>query len=102
MSKQEIKQKIIEAAEKGPYSEDILKLSLFGSFVYGHPKEGSDVDVLIELRPGSEIGFFELFDIQDNLEKQINRKVDLLTPESISHFFRDEVLRKAEKIYERK
>jgi len=102
MSKQEIKEKIKEAVEKDPHNKDILRVSLFGSFVYGHPREDSDVDVLIEFKPENNIGFFELFDIQENMERHVNRKVDLLTPESISHFFRDKVLRQAEKIYEGK
>ncbi len=100
MSKEQIKQSIREAIEKDPHKKDILKVSLFGSYVYGVPKEDSDVDVLIELGPEAPIGFFEFFDIRENMENHLRKKVDLLTLESISHFFRDKVIKQAEIIYE--
>lgn len=102
MSKEEIKKKIREAVENDPRKKDILKVSIFGSFVHGNAREDSDVDVLIELDPSAKIGFFEFFDIQENMEKYSGRKVDLLTPESISHFFRDKVVKSSEIVYEGK
>ncbi|MDO8529111.1 MAG: nucleotidyltransferase domain-containing protein [bacterium] len=102
MSKQEIKQKIKEAVEKDPLKDAIQKVSLFGSHIHGDFKNVSDVDVLIEFTPEARIGFFKYFDIRENMEKHLNRKVDLLTPESLSEFFRDEVIREAEIIYEKR
>ena len=46
------------------------------------------------------MGYFELADIQENLERSVGRKVDLLTPRAISKYFRDRVLAEAELIYE--
>jgi uncharacterized protein len=102
MSKQEIKQKIKEAVEKDPLREDIQKVSLFGSYVHGDFKNDSDVDVLIEFTPTAKIGFFKYFDIRENIEKHLQKKVDLLTPEGLSKYFKDEVLKEAETIYERR
>ena len=101
MSKEDLKQKIKEAVEKDPLRVNIQKVSLFGSFVRGDFKDDSDVDVLIEFTPTASIGFFELARIKRNMESFTNREVDLLTPEAISKYFRVEVLKEAEKIYEK-
>lgn len=100
MSKEHIKQAIREAMENDPNKKDIFKVSLFGSHAYGMPKPDSDVDVLIEFRPNSGIGFFKFFDTRDNFEKHVGKKIDLLTPRSLSKYFRDEVIAKSEIIYE--
>lgn len=101
MSKQEIKQKIKEAVENDPLKDDIQKVSLFGSYLHEDFKDDSDVDVLIEFTPTAKVGFFKLAQIKRNMEEFLNRKVDLLTPEAISKYFREEILREAEKIYEK-
>lgn len=101
MSKEQIKQAIRKAIKVDPNKKDILKVALFGSHLYGTPRENSDVDVLIEFRPNSGIGFFRFFDTRDNFEKHVGKKIDLLTPQALSKYFRDEVLAKAETIYER-
>ena len=102
MSKEKLKKTIRQAIANDPHKQDILKVSLFGSYAYGKPNKNSDIDLLIEFRPNARIGFFELFDTRDNLEKHLRKKVDLLTPGDLSKYFRDEVLRRAEKIYEQK
>jgi len=102
MSKQEIKQKIKEAVEKDPLRDNIQKVSLFGSYVHGDFKDNSDVDVLIEFTPTARIGFFKYFDIRENIEKHVQKKIDLLTPEALSKYFKDEVLKEAEIIYEKR
>jgi hypothetical protein len=101
MDKEQIKQSIKQAIGQDPNKDDILKVSLFGSHAYGQPRPDSDIDVLIEFSPTAKIGFFKLLDTQDNFEKFTGRKVDLLTPDAISQYFRDEVLANAELIYEK-
>ena len=101
MGKQELKQKIKEAVEKDPLKENIQRVSLFGSYIHGDFKDDSDVDVLIEFTPTANIGFFELARIRRNMGKYVEKEIDLLTPEAISKYFRDEVLKEAEKVYER-
>lgn len=101
MSKQEIKQKIKEAVEKDPLRDTIQKVSLFGSYIHEDFKKNSDIDVLIEFTPTAEIGFFELARIKRNMEQYADKEVDLLTPEAISRYFREEVIKEAETIYEK-
>lgn len=101
MSKTELKKQIRRAIEKSPYKDDIKKVSLFGSRAYGKPKRSSDIDILIDFMPRASIGYFQLAQIQRNFSNTVGRKVDLLTPQAISKYFRKEVIKKAEKIYER-
>ena len=101
MSKEQIKQAILQAIEVDPNKEDILKVSLFGSQMYETARKDSDVDVLIEFKPDAPISFFRLFDTQYNFENFTGKKIDLLTPESLSKYFREEVVNSAEIIYER-
>jgi uncharacterized protein len=100
MSKDDIKKQLLQALEKDPLKERIKRASLFGSYLHGESSDNSDVDVLIEFKPSAKVGYFELADIQENLEQSIGRKVDLLTPRAISKYFRDRVLAEAELIYE--
>ena len=100
MTKQEIKKRLLSAVKNDPNSADIKYVALFGSYVNGTPQEDSDIDVLIDFYPQSIVGLFKYIDIQENLSKALGKKVDLLTPQAISKYFRNQVLQKAEVVYE--
>ena len=51
---------------------------LFGSFARGDYDENSDVDIMIEMKNDKRYTLFDIFEIQYRLEKQLNRKVDLV------------------------
>ena len=101
MTKQDIKNRLLEAIKHDPHLADIKSVALFGSHIHGTADKDSDVDILIEFVPTAAIGFFALSDIKNNFESLLERTVDLLTPEAISKYFRDEVLAQAEYIYEK-
>ena len=101
MDKQELKARLLEAVEKNPHRDDIKSVALFGSHVHGTAKEDSDVDVLIEFVPDATVGFFKLAQIQRSLRDLLGKKIDLLTPEAISKYFRNDVVQEAEPVYER-
>jgi len=101
MGKMELKSKLHQALEHVPHSDAIKSVALFGSHVNGLPNDKSDVDVLIDFVPSATIGYFELFDIQSHFETAVGMKIDLVTPSSISKYFREEVLGQAEVIYEK-
>ena len=78
----------------------LRKLALFGSVLREDFGPASDVDVLIEFEPGKTVGFFGLFDMEEELAQIFGgRKVDLRTPQDLSRYFRDEVVAKAEVQY---
>lgn len=100
MSKEKLKKSIRQAIENDPHKKDILSVSLFGSYAYGQPKANSDIDLLIEFKPKTVVGYFKLVRIQRHLSEELNKKVDLLTPGAISKYIRDFVINHAELIYE--
>ena len=78
----------------------IRRLALFGSVVRDDFGPESDVDVLVEFEPAARVGFFELYDMEQELSRLLGgRKVDINTPNSLSKYFRDEVLAEAEAQY---
>jgi len=76
----------------------IRRLAFFGSALRSDLGPESDIDVLVEFEPGHTPGF-AFFQIQDELTALLGRRVDLNTPQFLSRYFRDEVLREAEVQY---
>ncbi|HLA83436.1 MAG TPA: nucleotidyltransferase family protein [Thermoguttaceae bacterium] len=77
----------------------IRRLAIFGSILRDDFRPESDVDVLVEFELGATPGF-GFVGIQDELSEILGRRVDLHTPSSLSRYFRDEVLREAEALYD--
>jgi len=78
----------------------IRYFALFGSILRDDFGPHSDVDVLVEFTPKAKVGFFELYDMEQELSPFFGgRKVDLNTPKGLSAYYRDEVLREAEAVY---
>ena len=84
-------------------AQHICRLSLFGSRLAGSARPDSDIDLLVEFDPGREPGLLGLVTMEADLAILLggNAKVDLRTPQELSPYFRDQVLRKAEVIYVR-
>ena len=79
----------------------IRKLAFFGSVLHGDFRLSSDVDVLVEFEPGHVPGF-GFIRLQRELSELLGREVDLNTPNSLSRYFRDQVLAEAEVQYVQK
>ncbi len=78
----------------------IRKLSLFGSVLRDDfDPVTSDVDVLVEFLP-AQIPGWEFYHWHDDLGPILGPRVDLHTPDSLSLYFRDEVLRESLTLYE--
>ena len=78
----------------------IKKLSLFGSYLANAHKEGSDVDLLVEFEEDCTYGFLDIARIERELSKILGKQVDLRTPNELSRYFRDMVVREAKVGYE--
>lgn len=100
MNKDEVKNLIREAVEHDLHKNEIKKVSLFGSCLYGTSKKDSDIDILIEFKPSASVGFFKLARMYRHFREHLGRDVDLVTPGALSKYFRDEVIRSAETVYE--
>lgn len=79
----------------------IRKLALFGSVLREDFAPDSDVDVLVEFAPDAEVGLLRLAGMEWELANLLgtSRRVDIRTPEDLSRYFRDEVMRSAEVQY---
>jgi len=78
----------------------IRKLSFFGSVLREDFGPESDIDVLVEFEPRAVVGFFKLYDIEQELSAILGgRKVDLHTPGGLSRYIRDRILAEAEVQY---
>jgi uncharacterized protein len=77
----------------------IRKLSLFGSVLRDDFRPDSDVDVLVEFEDGQTPGF-GIVDIEQELSGVLGHKVDLRTPQDLSRYFRDQVVRESEVQYD--
>jgi predicted nucleotidyltransferase len=81
-------------------SNHIRKLSVFGSAVRGELQPDSDIDLLVEFEQDLTPGLFSIIKMEMELTEMLGRKVDLRTPEDLSQYFRDEVVRNAELQYQ--
>jgi len=73
----------------------VSRLSLFGSILTDEFTDQSDIDVLVEFPPEAKFGLFKLGRMQQELTELFGRTVDLHEPESLSRYFRGDVLRSA-------
>jgi uncharacterized protein len=69
----------------------VRRLGLFGSFLHGHPNEDIDVDVLVEFMPGCKT-FDNFIQLAFFLEALFERRVELVTPESLSPYLGPHIL----------
>lgn len=87
MDLNQIKKKAIPILKKA----GVKRSSLFGSYVRGEEKKGSDIDMLVEVPKGT--GLFAFVGLQRELERVLNKKVDLVTYKSIHPLLRGRILK---------
>lgn len=77
----------------------IQRFALFGSVVRDDFTPNSDVDVLIEFKPGHCVGLIAFAGLENELSDLLGRKVDLNTQGFLSPYFREDVFAEAETVY---
>lgn len=81
----------------------IRRLALFGSVLREDFSPDSDVDVLVEFDPHRVPGLLGIARMERELSAILGgRKVDLRTAEDLSRYFRQDVLKEAQVVYEHK
>jgi predicted nucleotidyltransferase len=68
---------------------EVERIGYFGSFTRGEQKADSDIDILVEFRRPLGWAFF---DLQELLEKEFQRKVDLVSSKALKEQLRGEIL----------
>ena len=82
------------AAQAEILSLGVRRLALFGSVQRNAARPDSDVDVLVEFHPGEKT-YKHFFALGELLERLLDRRVELVTPESLSPFLQRHVLAEA-------
>ena len=78
---------------------DVREAYLFGSFVRGEQAPESDID--LRLVCGDTMTFGTLYELSLELEKELGRKIDIVTnpPEHMRPAFRKNIEREEERLY---
>jgi len=75
---------IMKLRENKPILEEKYKvktLGVFGSYVRGEQKEGSDLDILVEFQ--EPVGLFKFMELEEFLGKNTGVKVDLVSRKAL-------------------
>jgi predicted nucleotidyltransferase len=80
------------------HKHHIRQLSVFGSALKDDFSNDRNVDILVEFQEDHVPGF-AFFDMELELSQIIGRKVDLNTPNFLSRYFRDSIIKTAEVQY---
>ena len=73
----------------------VTRVGLFGSFTRNEQREKSDIDILVEFSPEKK-NFDNFIGLSNFMEDNINRKIDLLTPEYLSPYIGHCILKEVE------
>ena len=68
----------------------IKKAGLFGSVARGEEGPKSDIDILIQ--PHKKMSLFDIFDVQEELEKLTKKNIDLVTYGSLQPMLKKGVI----------
>jgi predicted nucleotidyltransferase len=79
----------LRQAAPGLRARGITHLSLFGSIARGEAGPESDVDLLIEIRPGARFGLSDLLDLQEDLGKRLGRPINFAFSSEMRPWLRD-------------
>ena len=82
--KKKIDRIIMMLRENKPILEEKYKvktLGVFGSYVRGEQKEGSDLDILVEFQ--EPVGLFKFMELEEFLGKNTGIKVDLVSKKAL-------------------
>jgi len=89
----EIKRKAVPLLKKN----GVVKAGIFGSYARGEAKKSSDIDMLIGVKK-RKFSLLDLIGLEQELEKHLGKKVDLLTYNGVNRLLRERILNEEVKI----
>ena len=69
----------------------VKSIGVFGSFVRGEQKKGSDIDILVEFK--KPIGFFKFLELEEYLSNLLGIRVDLVSRKALKPRIGKHILR---------
>ncbi|MBU1159551.1 nucleotidyltransferase family protein [Patescibacteria group bacterium] len=91
MKQEKIHEKIHEQLPLLRKKYQVKKIGIFGSFVRGEQKKGSDLDILVEFE--NPIGFFDFIRLENFLSHALRKKVDLVSKKAIKPAVKKEIFK---------
>ncbi len=89
-----------EAIRKTLENRGVVFVGLFGSHAKKNARPDSDIDLMIEFGNEKQYSIFDLGGIKMDLESELKKEVDLITPRSVSPLLRKEIMETMEPLYD--
>jgi len=83
-----LKPKIIKILKR----HDVKRAGIFGSYARGEQKKNSDIDILIEVA-NKKFSLLDQAGLEIELEKNLRKKVEILTYNGINPLLKDRILK---------
>ncbi|MEO6329298.1 MAG: nucleotidyltransferase domain-containing protein [Ginsengibacter sp.] len=96
-----MKEKIAQILKDYFRDKPIHKAYLFGSFVRKENTLTSDIDVLVELDYENGANYFLFYDMQQELSRLLNNKVDLISANGLSPYIKPIIDNEKVLVYDR-
>lgn len=77
----------------------VKSIGLFGSFLRNEAQKDSDVDLLVDFHSGKK-SFDNFMELAFYLEDLFGRKVEIITPQSLSKYIGPHILKEVEIVYQ--
>ena len=71
----------------------VKNLEVFGSYIHGEQKKGSDLDILVEF--SKTIDLFKYIELENYLSEKLGVKVDLIMKDTLKPRIKDRILNEA-------
>jgi len=71
----------------------VKNLEVFGSYIRGEQKKGSDLDILVEFY--ETVDLFKYIELEEFLSKNLGVKVDLIMKDTLKPRIKDRILKEA-------
>jgi predicted nucleotidyltransferase len=96
-----VREKIEQQLSNYFRDKPVHRAYLFGSVVRNEDNKDSDIDILVELDYKNGADYFIFFDMQQQLNKLFNKKVDLVSANGLSSYMKPVIDREKVLIYEK-
>ena len=77
-SLEEIKKKIEELKPSIKERFKVKSIGVFGSYIRGEEKKGSDLDILVEFEESARLSLLDFIGLENYLSEELGVKVDLV------------------------
>ena len=71
----------------------VKEIGVFGSYVRGEQKKGSDIDILVEFYPQAEIDLIKFVELEEYLSDLLEIKVDLIMKSALKPRIGERILK---------